>query len=190
MVKTFGPTCCSTCRLNCWMRADLNFGASATKPSPVIVSRAERFGAVGVGKPSSKTPGAPIVAHVWVLTAIGNRCSCSLQSATARSDWQDGAEDGREWSVLQVGIRGVVAGEEAQSVAAANNEGRRRRERESEPRSDIGVIGRNVHLMNRHRSRRRSSMHRIMLAAVKPSASGKSKFEMWLCASVKGVKTS
>src|ERR1700733_6885190 len=50
------------------------------------------------------------------------------------------AVDGGERSVLQVAVRGVVAGEVAESVAATNDGGGTRRESEADTRSYIVVL--------------------------------------------------
>src|SRR6202000_153138 len=53
--------------------------------------------------------------------------------------------DGGERSVLQIAVGGVVAGEVAESVAAADDDGRGCREGEADTRSDVAVLSGDVY---------------------------------------------
>ncbi len=59
---------------------------------------------------------------------------------TASVDWQDGLLTEGERSVLQVAVRGVIAGVVAYSVASTNNSGRSRRESEANARAYVAVL--------------------------------------------------
>src|SRR6266700_1904863 len=89
MVATLGPNCSSTCTLNCCIKADLNFGASATKERAGMPARLAMLGAEGVGSPTSKVVGAPVtVAQLGFCDAGSIPLACSI--GIARADWQLG----------------------------------------------------------------------------------------------------
>src|SRR5579875_1652552 len=86
-VSTFGPNCCSSCRLNCWISALLKFGAWATNDRFCTVVRFVTTGAAGSGSPASKVDGAdPEHAGFWPERPLADFASI----CTASADWQLG----------------------------------------------------------------------------------------------------
>jgi len=117
MVKTLAPNCCSTCRLDVGCR--------------------RRWDCLRAADQSGRTDGRA------VRVLARERCLCDL-NLDGQGGLTRGSVDGGKRSILQVGVGGIVAGEEAECITAADDRGGSRRKGETKPRSDVGVVGRNV----------------------------------------------